>query len=265
MALSKGKIYKYDLQGNFVNEYESVEAAAYLDKIAGSYLSQHLKGVSSFCNKHIYTRKYYIKLPNELLENKTRRIYKTKQVHQYSLDGKHIKSYNSCQDAAMETGFKYRYIMNFLSGNLNKRSKTYKGFFWSYEKKDELQKFERKLCFKEIHQYSMNGNYIKTYNSLKEAGEKLNIRPAGISSCVNGQIKSYKGFIWSLIKLKKVKSVNPKKKSINVYKYNKLYKTFESATDASKKLNICRSGITGCLNGRSESTKGYTFKYKNIN
>jgi len=33
MAYSKGKIYKYDLTGNFITEYESAEAAAYIDKI----------------------------------------------------------------------------------------------------------------------------------------------------------------------------------------------------------------------------------------
>ena len=155
-GISKGKIYKYDLNGEFICEYESIEAAADLDKVSSGYLSKHIEGKFSFCKNHIYTKKLYIKLPSELLKHKSKRIYKTKQVHQYSLDGKYIKSYNSCQDAAIETGFKYRYIMSFASGNLNKRSKTYKGFFWSYEKKDELQKFERKLCFKEIHQYSLD-------------------------------------------------------------------------------------------------------------
>jgi hypothetical protein len=263
---SKGNIYKYDLNGEFICEYESIESAAYLDKLSSGYLLKHIEGKFSFCKNHIYSKKFYIKLPSELLEHKSKRIYKTKQVHQYSLDGKYVKSYGSCQDAAIETGFKCRYIMNFASGNLNKRSKTYKGFMWSYEKKNELPKFEKDLPFKEIHQYSLDGIYIRSFNSLKEAALYVGGNYNTISHSARGTkgTPTAKGFIWSLKKVKKVKPSIPKKKTINVYKNDKLYKTFESIVETSKQLNLNRSNITNCLNGRNKSFKGFIFKYKNI-
>jgi group I intron endonuclease len=51
-------------------------------------------------------------------------------------------------------------------------------------------------------------------------------------------------------------------KKINVYDKlgNKLYE-FNSLTDAANQLNLHFQSISNCLNGRSKSTGGYTFKY----
>lgn len=38
--------------------------------------------------------------------------------------------------------------------------------------------------------------YIKTYNSVKEAGETLKIKPSCISSALTGKYKTAGGFIW---------------------------------------------------------------------
>jgi hypothetical protein len=265
MAISKGKIYKYDLKGNFIAEYESLESAAYLNKISSGYLNYHIKGNSSYCHKHIYTKKYYIKLPSELLEHKTKRIYNYKPIYQYSLNGEYLNSYNSIKEASEKTGFIKKYIGNCACGNLG-RSKSYKGFLWSYEKKDKLPPMVKNIKYVPIHQYSMEGKYINSYYSIKEASEKLNIFSAGISHCANGDKKTptYRGFIWSFIKLKKVKPIKPRKKPINVYLNNKFYKTFESQSEIYKIMKISRSTITICLSGKQKSPyKGYTFKYKN--
>ena len=197
MAYSKGKVYKYDLEGNFISEYESAESAAYIDNIASSFLLNHLKGKWSYCHNHIYTKKYYIKLPNELLEHKTKRIYITKKIYQYDIDGNFLNEYKDKNEAAEKTGLKPRYIRDFASGHSGK-GKTYGGFIWSYEHKDKIPKFEKKINFKKISQYSKDGKFIKTYNSLKDAANELNILSSSISHCASGNKKfpSYKGFIW---------------------------------------------------------------------
>jgi len=188
MAYSKGKIYKYDLTGNFITEYESAEAAAYIDKIASSFLLEHLKGRWSYCHNYIYTYKYYIKLPAELLEHKTKRIYKRYEIHQYDLNGNHIASYKDKDEAANATGLKARYIRDCAAGNL--KTKTYRGFLWSYEKKKTIPKFEKIKKYKKIDQYTKDGKFIKTFNSLKEAANSLNISPTAISNCARGQKKT---------------------------------------------------------------------------
>lgn len=47
-----------------------------------------------------------------------------------------------------------------------------------------------------IYQYDLNGNFIKTWNYIKEASETLNICQSNISLCCIGSYKSAGGYIW---------------------------------------------------------------------
>jgi len=47
-----------------------------------------------------------------------------------------------------------------------------------------------------VNQYDLDGNYIKTWNSLKEASEKLNIKYQGISKCCRNLRPTAYGFKW---------------------------------------------------------------------
>ena len=50
-----------------------------------------------------------------------------------------------------------------------------------------------------IVQYDMDGNFIRTYNSLKEAEEKTGIHYTCISHCCKGDNNSGGGYIWKYI------------------------------------------------------------------
>lgn len=47
-----------------------------------------------------------------------------------------------------------------------------------------------------IYQYSLSGDFIRRYNSVKEAGEYNNINPDNISCCLIGRSKTSKKYIW---------------------------------------------------------------------
>ena len=49
---------------------------------------------------------------------------------------------------------------------------------------------------KKVSQYDLNGNYIQTFNSLKEAQEKTNIAKSSICTVCRGIRKQAGGFIW---------------------------------------------------------------------
>jgi hypothetical protein len=259
------KVYQYDLDGNFISEYESAQAASELNKISTSYLLSHLKGLFSYCHNYIFTHTYYIKLPEDLLRHKSKRIYIKKEIHQYSKDGKYIQSFKDKDEASKHTGLKSRYIRDYASGNSGK-GKTYGGFLWSFEKKKEISKFEKKFNYKQIHQYSKDGKFLKSYNSIKEAAELNNLYSSSISHCASGNKKfpTYGGFIWSYEKLKIVKAVKPKKTPIKVYKNNKLIKIFESQIQVHKELGISRTIIFDCVSGKRENYKDYIIKYKDV-
>lgn len=261
MPRSNGKIYQYDRNGNFLNEYETIEQAADLNKIASSNLNQHLKGKFSFCHNFIFTKKYYIKLPSDLLIHKSKRIYKTKQVHQYDLNGNYIKTFKSRKEAVELVGVGFRHLSDYLAGC--SKGKSVCGYMWSYEKKDKLPKYEKKKNFKKIYQYSINGKYLKSYNSIIEAAKLNNLKNSCISHCARGakNFPTYGGYIWKYEKLKKVKPVKPKKTPIKVYKNNKFIKIFESQSDLYKKLKIPRNAIWQCLTKKREFYKEYKIIY----
>ena len=59
--------------------------------------------------------------------------------------------------------------------------------------------YSRKSNFwqpKEITQYSLDGKFIKNWDSMKEASKELKIPPQNISECCRGIRKKAKGFIW---------------------------------------------------------------------
>jgi hypothetical protein len=49
---------------------------------------------------------------------------------------------------------------------------------------------------KPIYQFTMDGKFIKKYNSVKEAAEILGIQSSNITNAAKGRYKHYKKFIW---------------------------------------------------------------------
>ena len=49
---------------------------------------------------------------------------------------------------------------------------------------------------KKVNQYDLNGNLIKTWDSMGEIQRKLGINHCMISECCNGKQKTSRGFIW---------------------------------------------------------------------
>lgn len=64
------------------------------------------------------------------------------------------------------------------------------------EKQLKSRKREKTYLHKGVCQYDINGTKLKEYKSLTEASNAINGKIASISACVNGRLKTYKGYIW---------------------------------------------------------------------
>lgn len=53
-----------------------------------------------------------------------------------------------------------------------------------------------KKCCKPILQFDLQGNFIKDWKSIKDAGNQLNIWASSISNVLKNRIKTAGGFIW---------------------------------------------------------------------
>ena len=112
-----------------------------------------------------------------------------------------------------------------------------------------------------VMQFDMNGNYIQTFKSRREAGKVLNIPEKNISACCSGRHKSAYGYQWCNIgeqnKIRKYKSSVETIGNIVQIKNNYIINIYKNARVASKELNFCFSTIYRCLNGQYKTAYGY--------
>jgi len=115
-----------------------------------------------------------------------------KSVLQYDFNGNFIKEFYSIAQASRET--KINGILGCVSNN---PIKSAGGFVWKYKNgniESKISKFISKN--KRVSQYSIDGIFIKTFNSIIEASNECNINDETIIKNCQGKIKFPKKFIW---------------------------------------------------------------------
>lgn len=194
-------VYKYDLDGNFIQEYPSLSEAERDTKISNSSISACCKGKQLYTGDCQWSYTKVDKMPkidkHKIISEKVRK--KARPVYCYSIDGIFIKKYKSARVASEETNSNQQKINSCCSG----RNRYTNNFQWFYEymgeKIDPINKYENLYRGgKKVNQYDKNGNLIKTWNTIKEA----TIAIGGSSSCSNilrclsGNDKTAYGYIW---------------------------------------------------------------------
>lgn len=124
-----------------------------------------------------------------------------KKVNQYDLEGKYLNTYISIAEAKRAVGKKGIDIRGAVLGNI----KTSGGFLWR-EYQDNINdielvpfiKKEKKLgkAKQKINQYTLDGKFIKCWDTITEAHRTLNIYLRSIRECCQGKVAQAKGFIW---------------------------------------------------------------------
>lgn len=124
-----------------------------------------------------------------------------KSIKQYDLTGKYIRTWNSIKEA--ELYYKITGIGRVCAGKLH----TSGGYIWRFLK-DPLNKFYVPSTIKEgsghytkINQYTKEGKYIRTWNSIKEAAlfySKSKKSPDTLSATLThkNKAKTFKGYQW---------------------------------------------------------------------
>lgn len=194
----------------------------------------------------------------------------SKPVLQYTLDGEFIKEWKSATDAARE----YNTHASDISGCCNDKIKTSNGFIWRH-KGDELKQEDvdkhKPYHYQEraVEQYSLNGEFIKKYKSIKAATEENRFNnDSNICLCCNGKSKTAYGYIWKYEGEKLVLSnhVNSSKRRVLQYSRNKEFICeYNSITDASNKTGVDGGGITKCCKGQLNRAGNYIWRYADEN
>lgn len=125
---------------------------------------------------------------------------RNKTVYAYNSNTKKIELFLSKAEAERITKTSRANINKALKGEINAAG----GYLWAANELSLKQKIKelnniRPLTHQiKIDQYSLNNEYITTYNSQKEALEAIGRSPnsSGISNNLHGRAKSAYGFIW---------------------------------------------------------------------
>lgn len=109
-------------------------------------------------------------------------------VYQFDKQGNFLKKYDSIKAASDKTEIDRASISNAASG---KRSSA-GGYLWSFDGSVKLSPLPR-----QIHQLTLQGDFIKTFNSLEEIKKYLNLKSStAIRNCFIGKQKKAYGFRW---------------------------------------------------------------------
>jgi hypothetical protein len=132
------------------------------------------------------------------------RLRKGLQVTQYTLTGKRIAQFPSLGDAVEETGASARAIRQVIAGKF----KSAKGYFWKEghgPQEIDLTGYKwggsstAEKLNKRVAQYSLSGEYIQTFESVKAAAAAVKVNRNFLSAASRGLLDTCGGWRWKFV------------------------------------------------------------------
>lgn len=246
--LHNKKVYQYSLSGDFINEWNSLTDAAYNYNTTGNLI-----GISANFKR---TSVGYLWSFNKVdkLNIEEYNIYNPKiPVYLYDLEGTYIRSYISISECSKDLNVQLTRVQRAI-----KLGNTINDFYLSSSLFSKFIKPTIPSIIGDIHQYDLDGNYIRNYTSKEELGQ-YNIYD--INRSIKEQ-RTHKGYIW--IRGEKLEKVPPIKnkinKSRNIGQYTmdgQLIREFNTLREARKEF----PNVSKVLRGDSKHCHNFTFKY----
>lgn len=194
-------------------------------------------------------------------------------VCQYSMSGEFIKEYNSQIEAAKEH-FVSDSAISMCCRNILKSVNNY---IWRYSD-EKLTEEHIKWCNTNdmdkrkmpIKQYTMNGDFIKEYESAEYASRIYGFDAPSIRQCCKHNRKSSHGFIWQYSNIELTEDFiewcnsGIHRDIVPVTQYTlsgKFISDFDSITYASKQTGINISLISSCCRDVLKTANGYIWRY----
>lgn len=197
-------VYQFSLDGQFIKKWDCISdikrELGFNDSSIVNCCKGRKKTMYGFLWSYTKECKNYIKPQSKI---------GAKPIIQYDLLGNLIKKYKSINIASSETNIDYRQIYRCCE---DKNAISACGFIWGYEDNTEIiqnkiQLFEGRPYYqnikrsptknaKQIEQYTLDGIYIKTFLSARDASFETGANLRHIYSVCECTRKSCGGFVW---------------------------------------------------------------------
>ena len=198
-------ILQYGLDGEFIKKWDTARIAAdelnltYSSLVGAANTKEKSKTYGGF-QWRWYQKNTDILLNIPPIKTKGDRISeaKLKPVVQYDINGSFIKEWESIKEVSNIMGISHTHISACCKG----KRPTAGGFQWAYksdEKKhlNDIGDSKKRISDarkKNVLQYSLDGDFIKEWESITLAENSLKIN--GISQCISGKILTAGGYQW---------------------------------------------------------------------
>lgn len=245
------KVYQYDTNGNYLNEYESfAEAALQLecDYTLISYaIRKKTKAKGYFWNTD--------KVEKLDLTNYNLGLNHAIKIFFYSKDGKYLGGFKTQASAERNTGITtYKIREACILGVLVKEK-----YYISYIKAESYDKARTEyLKTRSVYKYNPDGSFCKSYETQLEAELE---NKTNITKSIKLKTPDENGYLWGIEKLENYNIPKKKNQKRKVGKYSLdgvLVKVYESATAAEKENG---TSVWKVLAGTNKTHKQHIYKY----
>ena len=248
--LNNKVIYQYQLDGKFIKEWKSISDAA-------KYLNCSSTCIGLAISLKRMTQNYFWSdCKFDSLNIKEYKVYSPKiPTYLYDSDGKFLKAFESMMDCAKFIDDGLSHIQRAI-----KLGVSAKGYYISLDLFPQFIKPKRERLNGDVHQYNLDGTYIQSFKSIKDAEQKLGTKLSEINNSIKMGYQC-KGFLWRRgEKLDKIDAYTPKSLPKKIGQYtmdDKLVKVFNTVREARKEF----PNVSKVLKGQATHCHNFKFKY----
>lgn len=186
--VNQRRVMRYNYDGNLIGCYKSQKEASIKTGVLKETISLICLHKQAFDYESCVFR--YEGDPFSI--DSIRQTNLRKIVYQLDFDKNIINKYDSMTEAAKNFT---NSDASCIGSALNNETRTAYGYYWcEVNQYDNFNPRKSKNAKRKINQYDINGNYILTFNSIKDA--KKIYGEIDISGCCRGKTKTAGGYIW---------------------------------------------------------------------
>ena len=122
---------------------------------------------------------------------------------------------------------------------------------------------------KPCYQYDLNGNFLREFESIKDASRFIGKNHRNISNTLMGKFNTAYGYRWSYDKVEKLPPLKSNHTGVSkeVYQYDlngAFIAKYESTKEAAKALGKSQGNISSAANGKRKTAYGFVWSYDYI-